>query len=312
MTTRAQNVASALALAVLVGSAVLLQIAREARFPAAPLDERLLYLTSGKAAKKLALSNDALVADIYWIRAIQHYGGERGLDRPKRYDLLYPLLDLTTSLDPRFTVAYRFGAIFLMEPYPGGAGRPDLAVKLLEKGIQQTPERWEYYLDIGFVYYWRLGDYKKAAEWFQRGGDVPGGPWWLRTYAAVMLAKGGDRQSSRFLWRNIHESAADNDWLKQNAQLRLLQLDALDQIDQLQAVVREYRHRNGKLPESWRELVAARLLQGQPLDPAGTSYVLDSSTGAVTMSEKSKLFPLPVEPAATPQAGPSQKAPPVS
>ena len=307
-----RNVASAVALIVLIGSAVLLQIARDARFPPAPIDDRLLYITSGEVAKKLALSYDAVLADLYWIRAIQHYGGERGSDRPKRYDLLYPLLDLTTSLDPRFTVAYRFGAIFLMEPYPGGAGRPDLAIKLLEKGIQQTPERWEYYLDIGFVYYWRLSDHKKAAEWFERGGDLPGGPWWLRTYAAVMLAKGGDRQSSRFLWRNIYESATDNDWLKQNAQLRLLQLDALDQIDQLHAVVREYQRRSGKLPESWRELVAAGLLRGQPLDPTDTPYVLDSSTGAVKVSEKSKLFPLPVEPTATPQVDPAEKTRPVS
>ena len=307
-----RNVASAVALIVLIGSAVLLQIARDARFPPAPIDDRLLYITSGEVAKKLALSYDAVLADLYWIRAIQHYGGERGSDRPKRYDLLYPLLDLTTSLDPRFTVAYRFGAIFLMEPYPGGAGRPDLAIKLLEKGIQQTPERWEYYLDIGFVYYWRLSDHKKAAEWFERGGDLPGGPWWLRTYAAVMLAKGGDRQSSRFLWRNIYESATDNDWLKQNAQLRLLQLNALDQIDQLHAVVREYQRRSGKLPESWRELVAAGLLRGQPLDRTGTPYVLDSSTGAVTVSEKSKLFPLPVEPTTTPQADPAEKTRPVS
>lgn len=307
-----RNVASALALIVLVGSAVLLQIARDARFPPAPIADRLLYITSGEVAKKLALSYDAVLADLYWIRAIQHYGGERGSDRPKRYDLLYPLLDLTTSLDPRFTVAYRFGAIFLMEPYPGGAGRPDLAIKLLEKGIQQTPERWEYYLDIGFVYYWRLSDYKMAAEWFQRGGDLPGGPWWLRTYAAVMLAKGGDRQSSRFLWRNIYESATDNDWLKQNAQLRLLQLDALDQIDQLHAVIREFQRRSGTLPESWRELIAAGLLRGQPLDPTGTPYVLDSSTGAITVSEKSKLFPLPLEPTATPQVGPSEKTQPVS
>jgi len=307
-----RNVASAFALILLIGLAVLLQMARDARFPPAPIDERLLYVTSGEVAKRLALSYDALVADMYWIRAIQHYGGERGSDRPKRYDLLYPLLDLTTSLDPRFTVAYRFGAIFLMEPYPGGAGRPDLAIKLLEKGIQQTPERWEYYLDIGFVYYWRLSDYKKAAEWFQRGGDLPGGPWWLRTYAAVTLAKGGDRQSSRFLWRNISESATDNDWLKQNAQLRLLQLDALDQIDQLRAVVREYQRRTGKMPQSWRELVAAGLLRGEPLDSSGSPYVLDSSTGAVTVSEKSNLFPLPVEPTATPQAAPGGKTPPVS
>ena len=51
------------------------------------------------------------------------------------YALLYPLLDITTTLDPLFNIAYRFGAIFLAEAYPAGAGRPDLAIALLEKGI---------------------------------------------------------------------------------------------------------------------------------------------------------------------------------
>ena len=30
------------------------------------------------------------------------------------------MLDLTTTLDPRFNIAYRFGAIFLAERYPAG------------------------------------------------------------------------------------------------------------------------------------------------------------------------------------------------
>lgn len=311
MIARTQNLVFALAMTMLVGGAVTLQVVRDTWFPPAPVDDRLLYIRSGDLARKLALSYDALLADLYWIRAIQHYGSEHAVkDRPKRYDLLYPLLDLTTSLDSRFTVAYRFGAIFLMEPYPGGAGRPDLAIRLLEKGIQQTPNRWEYYLDIGFVYYWRLGEYKKAAEWFQRGGDLPGGPWWLRTYAAVMLAKGGNRQESRFLWRNIYDST-DNSWLRQNAQLRLLQLDALDHIDQLNRLVHEYQRRRGGLPESWNDLVAAGLLGGRPFDPSGTEYVLDRLAGTVTVSATSKLYPLPVEPTATSAPTPAEQAHPV-
>jgi tetratricopeptide (TPR) repeat protein len=296
----------------LVGAAVLLQVARDARFPPAPISDRLLYVSSGEAAKRLVLSYDALFADIYWIRAIQHYGSEHvAVGRPQQYDLLYPLLDLTTSLDPRFVVAYRFGAIFLMEPYPGGAGRPDLAIKLLEKGIRQTPERWEYYLDVGFVYYWQLSDYTKAAEWFLRGADQPGGPWWLRSYAAVMLARGGDRQSSRFLWRNMYETTADK-WLRENALRRLLQLDALDQIDQLHAVVLEYQRRTGRLPQSWRAVVAAGLLRGQPQDPSGTPYQLDAVSGEVTVSGTSPLSPLPVEPTATPALPGAERARPPS
>ena len=43
-------------------------------YPLPPPAERLLYLRSGKAANRVLLSFDALAADIYWIRTIQHYG----------------------------------------------------------------------------------------------------------------------------------------------------------------------------------------------------------------------------------------------
>ena len=74
------------------------------------------------------------------------------------YELLQPLLDLTTTLDPFFTVAYRFGAIFLSEVPPGGPGRPDQAIALLEKGIAAQPGKWQYFHDIAFVHYWQLRD----------------------------------------------------------------------------------------------------------------------------------------------------------
>ena len=83
--------------------------------------ESLLYVRSPEAVQRLALSYDALLADVYWIRAVQHYGGTRLSANPdKRYELLYPLLDLTTTLEPRFNVAYLFGSLFLAESPPGG------------------------------------------------------------------------------------------------------------------------------------------------------------------------------------------------
>jgi hypothetical protein len=276
-------------------AAVAVQVVRGRTYADEPLDDRLLYVNSGKVAEKAALSFDALLADVYWIRALQHFGNDRIQPNVvRRFDLLYPLLDLTTTLDPDFTVAYRFGAIFLSEPFPGGANRPDLAIALLKKGVIAR-NKWEYYYDIGFVYYWNLHDFRNAADWFRRGGDLPGAPWWLRTYAAVMLTKGGDRQASRFLWQQVLQSAT-NEWMQNTAHMRLLQLDALDQIDILRQAVGEFQRRTGKLPERWRDLVAAGLLRGEPADPSGTPYTLNFATGEVNVSGWSPLSPLPTEP----------------
>jgi hypothetical protein len=238
---------------------------------------------------------------VYWIRALQHYGGERQKPRfQRRYELLYPLLDLTTTLDTRFNIAYRFGAIFLAEPRPGGAGRPDQAITLLKKGLEFNPNKWDYYHDIGFIYYWHLRDYEQAADWFGRGGALPGAPFWLKTYAAVMLTRGGDRQASRALWTQIGQNE-ESEWLQRTAQLRLKQLDALDQIDVLKRIVDGFTKRTGQRVESWEQLAAAGAVRGLPIDPLGTPYKLDPATGEIGVAEESDLWPLPTEPAAAPE-----------
>jgi hypothetical protein len=291
----------ALALAALVASAVGVQVARDRIFGGPRPERNFLYLRSPEAVRRVSLSYAALVADLYWVRAVQYYGGTRLSHDPNRnYDLLYPLLDITTTLDPAFNIAYRFGAIFLAAPFPGGAGRPDLAIALLEKGFRANPRRWQYLYDVGFVHYWELGDFMGAADWFEKAADVPGAPWWLRSMAGVTRTQGGGAGSRR-LWQ-LQLEIAENEWVRDNAALRLRQLDALDQIDALEAAGREYAARTGSPPRRWEDLIRAGIIPGFPRDPSGTRYLIDPETGAVTVSPESDLYPLPVGPGATPRA----------
>ena len=262
---------------VAIATAIAIQSVRDRWYPRDdPAREQILYVTSGAALQRIALSFDALLADVYWIRAIQHYGGDRlaGPTAQTKYQLLYPLLDLTTTLDPYFSIAYRFGAIFLGEPYPGGPGRPDLAVALLRKGIAAQPAKWQYLQDLGFVYYWHMRDHRTAAAMFQKASEMPGAPNWLRPLAAVTLAEGGQRGASRALWQQL--ANADEVWLRDSAQLRLAQLDAMEIMDAWAT----FRRERGFAPPI-------------PLDPSGTPFVIDPSTGGLTIARESKLFPLP-------------------
>jgi hypothetical protein len=245
------------------------------------------YLRSPEVARRLALSYDLLLADVYWLRALQEFGRTRlRTEGPKTYADLYPFLDLTTSLDPRFTVAYRFGAIFLSEAPPGGPGRPEQAIALLEKGIASTPDRWEYYQDIGFVHYWWSGDAVAAASWFDRGSQVPGAPWWLRSLAATTLAAGGDRRNARVLWEMLRETA-EHEWLRADATRRLQQLDAMDQMDALAAGVERARRElkdvllvdtAGRLHIDEAMMAEIKALH-QAIDPIETLFVVDAMTG---------------------------------
>ena len=308
MSSRPRSAAFVYALAAMLALVVALQIVRDRAFAANMVEQDLMYVTSGEVMKRAALSYDAIAADVYWIRALQHFGGERQkAPELRRFDLLYPLLDLTTTLDPLFTVGYRFGAIFLAEAKPGGAGRPKDAIALLEKGIKFNPAKWDYYYDVGFIYYWHLHDYERAAEWFDRGGKIEGAPWWLRTYAAVMLTRGGDRQASRAMWVQIGQNE-ESEWLRQTAQLRLAQLDALDNIDTLRPVLANFTNRTGRVPTTWDEIAAAGLIRGLPLDPAGIPYAIED--GDIGVRRDSPLWPLPTEPAAAPELM-SAEPPPV-
>jgi hypothetical protein len=279
--------------------AIAVQIRRDGAYRTDVPATQVLYVQSPEAARRMALSYDALAADVYWIRAIQHFGGtRRATSGEKNYELLYPLLDMATGLDPYFNIAYRFGAIFLWQPKPAGPGRPDLAEQLLLKGLKHSPNKWEYMHDIGFVHYWARQDYRTAADWFARGSRLPGAPFFLKSLAAVTLTQGGQRSTSRLLFKAIAESG-ESEWIREDAARRLRQLDALDAMDQLRNIVRIYRERGGAGPLTWDRLVRARFVRAVPADPDGFVYALDPQTGAVSLDERSTLLPLPTEPART-------------
>ena len=281
------------AAAVCLAFAMTLQVVRDRIYPRQDAaTEPLLYVRSPQALDRIVLGFDALAADVYWVRAIQHYGGERLAPNTsgRKYELLYPLLDIATTLDPYFNIAYRFGGIFLSEDYPGGAGRPDRAIQLLRKGIAQNRGKWQYHHDIAFIYYWALHNRAEAATWFRRAAAQPDAPNWLLPLAASMLVEANDRASSRYLWGEIAQS--DQEWLRSRAERALLQLDAMDQIDALTGVLKG-RLRMISAPYSWQRLLEAGVIRTIPADPSNTPYALDSVTGEIKVASASPLFPMP-------------------
>jgi tetratricopeptide (TPR) repeat protein len=286
-----------------IAAAIALQVHRDTSYPevASPVEE--LYFTSGDSIGRLALSFKPMLADIYWIRAVQYFGSTRldakraaesGTESTSHYDLLYPLLDVTTTLDPHFNIAYRFGAIFLAEGYPSGPGRPNLALKLLDKGFAVNPTKWQYLYDKAFVAYWSLKDYQAAAHWFSEAAKVKGAPPWMPGLAAFMLGQGGDRRSSRFLWQQILDTS-EQQYMRDNATFHLTQLDMADVADQLTALLQRYRAQTGQSVMDFSPLVRAGWLRAVPADPEGVPFLIDPQTGRATLHRPSRYAPLPDE-----------------
>jgi hypothetical protein len=125
MKTYRNVIVGLVAIAVLFALAASILQARERRYPPpVAASEDTMFITSGDALRRMSIGYSPLAADLYWIRTIQYYGSTRlRLSSDARssgtsntsgpiYPLLYPMLDVTTTLDPRFNIAFRFGAIF--------------------------------------------------------------------------------------------------------------------------------------------------------------------------------------------------------
>jgi Flp pilus assembly protein TadD len=187
--------------------------------------------------------------------------------------LLAPLLDAATTLDPEFLEPYEYAAVILP------AVNVEDAIRIINKGIAANPSSWRLYQHLGYVY-WQRNDYKKSAQVYAAGGQVPGAPRWMAEMGARMLAEGGSIQAARQMYQHLYNESKD-DQVKQMLQRRLLQVDSFEQRDFIRHVLADYRTRTGRCPASWKDITSSLQLRfrlevntGAPLDPGGTPYLL--------------------------------------
>ena len=236
--------------------------------------EEVLFVSSPKMVKRLSLGYDGLLADIYWTRAVQYFGGHHAAGA-RNFQLLAPLLEITTTLDPRLVVAYQFGANFLAPKPPNGAGMPRKAVELVNYGIRNNPDEWKLYYELGFVYYMDMRDYARAAEAFAQGSQLPGAHPFMKIIAAQMAQHAGDTHMARTLWMTTYQTTQDKQ-IRGNAIAHMRALQVSDDVDALQELVGLYGRKTGVLPRSMNDLVRIGLLRSIPLDPTGRPYRIAS------------------------------------
>ena len=250
------------------------------------LEKEDLALRSPGVMKKLSLEYAPLMGAIYWTRVVQYYGLKHQM-HDQNLGLLWPLLDITTTLDPRLIVAYHFGAVFLSDAPPRGAGQPDQAVTLLERGMKANPEYWRFYQDLGNVYYFDKKDYLKASQAFEAGSKFPGTPPWMKIMAAKIAAEGESLETSYALWMDIYETSTEPE-IRKNAQEHLRLVKAQMDLREINRLADAYESKTRRRPARISDLMEAGLLPGQPRDPDGFPYVMGES-GKAEISSKSPL-----------------------
>jgi hypothetical protein len=258
----------------------------DAETAAVHLESDELTLRSPGVWKKLSLEYGPLMGAIYWTRAVQYFGAKHG-EKDRNLDQLWPLLDITTTLDPNLVVAYRFGATFLSDSPPRGAGEPDLAVQLLERGMKENPEYWRLYQDLGNVYYFDKKDYLKASQAFEAGSKFPGTPPFMKIMAAKIAAEGESLEISYALWLDIYKTATNKE-IRKNAADHLRLVQAQMDIREIDKAADSYEQRTKHRAAHVSELLQAGLAPVRLRDPDGFAYVLNEQ-GKGELNPKSPL-----------------------
>jgi hypothetical protein len=283
-----------LALALLVtlglGASVATAHVLDARRPAlrAAVADEAPYLTP-ETARRLALGFGGLVADWYWLSALQYVGrkiqdqAQAGrldlqeavqLDRIKAVDpaVLVRLFEMITTLDPRFLGVYEFAAVVLP------AVDVSAAVTVLEQGVRANPDQWYLHQQLAYIH-WQRGDYGAAADAFRRGARMTTARW-MEHMAERMERQGDDPRVARAMYTRMHEQAQDEQ-VKQWARKRLMELSSLEERTAIRRVLNDFAAAQGRCPRAWTELTPALVSaglrvhpQGPPLDPSDTPYVL--------------------------------------
>lgn len=258
----------------------------------------------GKRLKGYALGTEGLLADWYWIMSLQYLGSKLvenaeadvNLDDLTNLNprLLYPYLDNATDLDPSFYAAYSYGAIVLP------AIDPQKAIDLTEKGIRHNPDKWRLHQYLGYIY-WRQKNYEKAAETYEAGAKIPGAPLFMRQMTARMRSEGGSRDIARAMYQQMLAEAEDEQ-SKRNAQLRLYEISAAEELEAVNALLTSIKAASGRCPgrlaEMFPQLSKIQLpnsgefridRSGSLGDPTGVPYDFDPAACTAKLNKESKI-----------------------
>ena len=256
-----------------------------------PIDwDKKLALTvwTGDSLRRFFAGYENAMADIYWLRSIQYHGGELAFNPESKLDLLETYLDVTTTLDPRFEIAYRYGAVFLSEGR-FGANAPEAGIRLLEKGMEAMPRNWHLAQDRAMFTSIYLKDAALASQRCEEASRLPGAPPYLKVMAATLLAEGNSRDLARSMWQKLVDPS-EEPFVRAAAQRYIDRFDALDLATRLTELVPRCREILGRDPASVQDFLSAGLLSKTPLDPSGTPLAFDAEAQKFRVNRASSLY----------------------
>lgn len=233
----------------------------------------IIYLPKGKYLKYGSFGYSSFLADLIYVWAIQYYSD---YTIPDSYDYLYSIFSIIAELDPLYFDPIDMGAFIAAYE----AQNPDLAVKILDMGLEKNPKEWFFPYQAAHYIQFLQKDQERAQEYYKKTMSIEGYPPIVRRLYADSIFKAQDYQKALEEWVQIYNTAED-ERIKKVASNHLYNIKATMDIEKLQDAIAKYKEKYGRFPADLSRLVSAGFLDSIPKDMDDKEYLYDSQKGEV-------------------------------
>jgi tetratricopeptide (TPR) repeat protein len=247
-----------------------------------PIEEKLGYLPSVNVLRYVSVDHKEFTGALLVMKVIMYFGGiaEKQLSnvivQPPDYQRMSGILHGALKLDPYNMDAYYFAQSFLtweVKQY-------QLANNLLDYGMKYRTWDWMLPFFAGFNSAYFLKDYKKAAEYYKRAGELTGGELNISLAGRYMQESGQTDLAISYL--SAMEKGERNQAVKRNYQVRL---KAFKEVRRIERARDQYFESGKGMPVTIEQLVLSGFLSPSPIDPYGGTFYLDPSGKVATTSK---------------------------
>jgi tetratricopeptide (TPR) repeat protein len=247
-----------------------------------PIEEKLGYLPSTNVLRYASADHKELVGAALVMKVIMYFGGiaekqqTKVIVQPPDYVRMSGILHGAVKLDPYNLDAYYFAQSFLT----WDVKQYKIANALLDYGMKYRSWDWMLPFFAGFNSAYFIKDYKKAAEYYKRAGELSGSELHFSLAGRYMQESGQTELAIAYL--SVMEKGERNLAVRKNYQTRLA---AFREVRRIELARDRYLSSGGALPISVETLVRSGLLLPPPSDPYGGQFYLEESGKVATTSK---------------------------
>ncbi len=244
------------------------------------VDDGDTWLPKPEVARLASLGFRNLLADYYWLMALQVVGGST-TDPSTHGPLIGRMVDLVTTLDPWVDHPYRFAAIWMTDSEESVRK----ADALLDRAIEHHPTEWRNHFYQGFNRFFYLEENARAADAMEKASALPGAPAYLGRLVTRLRADADGLETAAAMLREMVQNAQDP-YEQAEYGKALDEIETERQARILDAARAAFKERHGRDITRVEDLVegAEPVLKALPKELHDFEWTIDADSGRIVSS----------------------------